>query len=74
MENNGALYCDECHLAIMRQQHRAVPREASAASVASVKHYHNREPGDCWSKHLAKATACAPAQMKLAFAARGVIQ
>lgn len=60
-ERNGALYCNECNLAIMRQPHRAVPREASAYQPASVKHYHNREAGDCWSKHLVKAKELAAA-------------
>jgi hypothetical protein len=67
MEQNGALYCDECHLAIMRQPHRVVTREASPGKPARIIHFHNRETGDCWSKALAKARAAAPQQLNLNF-------
>lgn len=75
VEKNGKIYCDECYLDIMQNKHRVVPREATASQPAGTSHFHNREIGDCWSKKLAKATAAAPAQMKLAFArGSGVIQ
>lgn len=74
MEKNGALYCDECHLCIMRQPHRTVTREASATQPARTIHFHNRDNTDCWSKALAKARAAAPKQLNLAFApTKGVI-
>ncbi len=70
MEQHGNLYCDECHLAIQRQAHRTVAQEPTEKYPhGRVAHFHNREPGDCWSRRLEKAKV-----LQAAMAARkGVI-
>lgn len=55
MKKNGELYCDECNLAIMQQQHRTIAREPSSGKPATVLHFHSRDDTDCWRKAIRRA-------------------
>lgn len=83
METNGEIYCDECNLAIMRQQHVRLPRPQTARQTQKFAHFHNRHEGDCWFRVKQKAAVRAAAKRptvadRAAFdtflATKGVIQ
>ena len=51
IEGVKELFCDFCHLAIMRQRHARVKRpEASGESEVDYFHLHRRELNDCYCK------------------------